>query len=358
MVIALIGAEAHHNHGVTAAVTFSQAMLNLSLQSAPALLIGYMLAGLLGVFLTPARAQTLANGSPLGQATRGVLFGLPLPVCSCGVLPIYEGLVKRGVPAFAAMAFLIATPELGLDALLLSVPLLGTELTGARLVAAAAIAVGVAWVIGRMVPPPSPSNQDEAAPTEPTEPLRARLIQGLRFGFIELVDHTAPWIVMGLIVAALAEPLLGHDLLTGLPKLAQVPLFALIGIPLYVCASGATPLAAIAIHKGISPGAALAFLIAGPATNTTTFAILARLHGRRVAAAFGAAVLASAVVCGWLIDVAALGLLHHLPVEAHAEGSALEWVCLIAFAAICVASLLRQGPRGVIGQLTNPIHTH
>ena len=139
-----------------------------------------------------------------------------------------------------------------------------------------------------------------------------------------------------------------------MPTVLQLPLFALIGIPLYVCASGATPIAAIAIHKGISPGAGLAFLLAGPATNITTFGILSRIHGKRVAVAFGVVVTMGAIAAGLAVDLLAIEVLANLHQHDHHEGSLLQWGALTALAALFVVSLFRQGPRGVVGQITSP----
>ena len=119
-----------------------------------------------------------------------------------------------------------------------------------------------ALVVGAMVGRSEPCEVHQESAVE--LPLKERLREGLRFGLVELFDHTMPWVLAGLLIAAWVEPILGHGLFQQVPTVLQVPLFALIGIPLYVCASGATPIAAIAIHKGISPGAGLAFLLAGP----------------------------------------------------------------------------------------------
>ena len=101
--------------------------------------------------LTPTRTSALARGGTFQQSLRGVAFGLPLPVCSCGVLPLYESLIRRGAPVAAAMAFFVATPELGLDAVLLSFPLLGESLTVARVVSAFIVALAVGVAVGALI---------------------------------------------------------------------------------------------------------------------------------------------------------------------------------------------------------------
>jgi len=257
------------------------------------------------------------------------------------------------------MAFFVATPELGLDAVLLSVPLLGMPLTVARVIAAFLVAVLVALMVGWRASVPAVASDDVREAAE-EQPLGVRIRAGLRFGFVEVFDHTMPWIALGLIIAAVAEPLLSHGAIGAIPAALQVPLAALIGVPVYVCASGATPVAALAIHKGLSTGAAMAFLIAGPATNVTTFGVLARLHGRRMAFVFGITVTALAVLAGWIVD--GLGISAAPVLEAHASvdhhGAWLGWLSVVGLSLLVVASLVRQGPRGALRQILEPIHQH
>jgi uncharacterized protein len=329
--------------------------IRLALESAPALLVAYMLAGLMRALVRPGTLAWLGRGSSLMQSLRGVIFGLPLPICSCGVLPLYQSLVKRGVPATAALSFLIATPELGLDALLISLPLLGGNLTFARLVAAILVAILVSWWMGTLFSNPTPS-------AEHSEAKEAHFLERLKEGFLyaggSLVDHTLPWILVGLGTAALVEPILSYDMLQGIPTVAQVPLFALVGIPLYVCASGATPLAAVAMYKGVSAGAALAFLLTGPATNITTFGVLRQLHGRKIALLFGASVSAVAILLGWGVDFMlpqASVVLRHT--REH-QVTGWQWLCLGGLSILLLSSLYRQGPRVFLNQVLRPIHAH
>lgn len=271
---------------------------------------------------------------------------------------MYQSLIRRGVPVTAGLAFLVATPELGLDAVLLSVPLLGLPLTIARVLAAAGLAIVVAVVVGRAVPPAGAGAHGVVPGAERN--LAQRLRAGIRYGLVDLVDHTLPWILVGLLLAALAEPLLDHDLLASLPAVLQVPVAALIGVPLYVCASGATPLAAVAVQKGLSVGAALTFLLAGPATNVTTFGVLSALHGRGLAIRFGLVLTSLAVVVGWGVDWMGLSI----PELGHADPSHSEHVDLFGILALSgllglgLSSLWRQGARGMVDQVLEPVHVH
>lgn len=325
--------------------------LHLSLETAPALLAAYVLTGLFQALLGEASLGWLKRGSSLSQALRGTVVGLPLALCSCGVLPVYRGLIRKGVPIAAALSFLVAAPEIGVSAFLVSVPLIGWPLTLARLGGAFAVALLSGVLVSRLIPASQAAAMASPA-AGPALPLRQRLAHGLREGLVESVDHTAPWILVGLGMAALVEPLLAAEWLSRLPPGLDVPLFALLGVPSFVCASGATPLVAVLLHKGLSPGAALAFLITGPATNITTFAVMSRLHGRKVAVAFGAVVAVSSIGLGLALNTlipAQTGLAHQ-PQHAEHEGL-VEWVGLVLLGALFLASLLRQGPRGFLTQL-------
>jgi uncharacterized protein len=324
--------------------------LSLSLETAPALLLAYVLTGFFQAFLGDTSLGWLKRGSSLSLALRGTVVGLPLPLCSCGVVPMYRGFILKGVPIAAALSFLVAAPELGVSAFLVSVPLIGWPLTLARLGAAFLVALLSGVIVSRFVPaPPAPAPAARAA--GPSQPLRERLVHGLREGLVESVDHTAPWILVGLGLAALLEPLLEAEWLSRLPPGLDVPLFALLGMPSFVCASGATPLVAVLLHKGLSPGAAVAFLITGPATNVTTFAMLAKIHGRKVAAVFAAVVAIASISLGLAVNAllpAQAGLAHQ-PEVGH--GGPVEVVGLVLLGAVFLASLLRQGPSAFLAQL-------
>ena len=325
----------------------------LCLDSAPAVLLAYITAGVVYAWLPAGSMAWLSRGSRLRQGFAGMAVGLPLPICSCGVVPLYQQLVQQGASTTAAVAFLVATPELGIDAILLSVPLLGTQFAIVRVVAAAAAAMAVALIMGRLIKRsrralPLLAEQKPAATTT-----RDKLARAAESGLGEMVDHTAPWILVGLVVAAVASPVLTGSWITSIPLGLDVLMFALVGLPLYICASASTPLVAVLVAAGVSPGAGLALLLTGPATNVATIGILTRMHGKRFAWAFSLSMIAVAVVLGLLVNA----LLPSLPstqpaIDNAPDGTPLQLLAVLLVGALYLASVLRNGIRAFLSELS------
>ena len=179
-----------------------------------------------------------------------------------------------------------------------------------------------------------------------------RLRGAVSVGFGQVLDETGPWILVGLAVAAALEPAFDAAWISQLPPGLEVALFAVLGMPVYVCASGATPLVAVLVAQGVSPGAGIAFLIAGPATNVTTFGVLKSLHGTRVALSFGLGILGLCVGLGWGADLILDGVFVAPLALGHEGGSsAFTWACAALLALAFAVSVVRQGPRGFVGQV-------
>lgn len=361
LVWTLSSEAAVHGHGHGAGTETWHALYQLGLESAPSLLLAYLLSGLVYAFVPLAATAWMSQGHAVSQALRGMAFGLPIPICSCGVVPLFRTLTQRGVPPAAAMAFLIATPELGLDALILTLPLLGWQFMLVRLAAAAVVALVVGWAISHLVPATAvgdhtgscacSSGGHDVLDAHPSGGFGYKASQALRLGFVKVVDDTAPWIVAGLVIAATAVPLLEAPLLRQLPDWVEVLAFAALGLPIYVCASGATPIAAVLVAHGVSPGAALAFLLTGPATNVTTFGVIAGAYGRRIAVISAALIASLTIALGWMTN-ALLPARSLAVAQAHGTHTAL-WpqLALLGMGLLFLASLVRQGPRSFMHHL-------
>lgn len=359
--VALVAEAAESGHGHLSGLAhpdytaqIGTVFLGLALESAPALLLAYLIAGLASTMLPDSSVAWMARGGSLTQASRGVLVGLPLPICSCGVVPLYQSLIKRGAPPAAAMAFLVATPELGLDAVFISFPLLGGPMAIARVAAAGVVALLVGMIVGKLLQGAQVPSHAAGVPSQDApEPLGPRIVRGLRTGVEELVDQTAPWILIGLAIAAVASPLLEGRWLARIPGGIDVVLFAVLGLPTYVCASAATPMVAALLAGGATPGAAIAFLLTGPATNATTFGVLASLHGRRVALWFSGTIIALSVGVGYLVNAVwpSIGP-EQLRAASPETASPLQTVSLILLTLIVLYSIFRRGARGFLGEIS------
>ena len=323
----------------------------LLVESGFAIVAGFLGAGLLSMLPAHALARWMRGRSGLESAFRGMLFGIPLPVCSCGVVPLYRSLARKGVPAAAAAAFLVATPELGMDALLISVPFLGWKIAVVRLVAAIVVALAVGVVAHRLVPPTDVGREAMQSAMELED--RRSFAGAMRYAFVESVDELGPWILAGLLLAGFLEPVLSPEWFDAVPTWSHVPLFALLATPLYICASGATPIAAILLSKGVGVGAVIAFLISGPATNLTTFGAIRSVHTRRDAWILVIAIPLASITVGWVVQalMGDLGPVAGAALHEHEDQSWWKILFASAFAFLLIASFLRQGPRRFLEQL-------
>jgi uncharacterized membrane protein YraQ (UPF0718 family) len=302
------------------AMGVSHALLDLSLETAPALLLGLVLAAAVQSLGHRVPLAFLQAGGSLRQALRGALAGAPLPICACGVLPVAHALRSRGAGAAFVVAFLLATPELGVESLLLTGRFLGWEFALLRLLGALLLAITAALVVGRVL-----TGRDHALPAPATdfelgagESRWQRALTQLD----ELFVHILPYTMVGLLAAAYVEVALDADTLSGLTHGSlDILVVTLVSVPVYVCAASATPLAAVLVAKGLSPGAALVGLLLGPATNLATLGFMRASFGMR--ATVGATIAAVAVTWVLAFGVNASALLPSVGLdggEEHAHG--------------------------------------
>lgn len=351
-----LGAEEGHSTHDHGGSHLPSAFLELFLETAPPLLLGVLAAAWIEAFLPQVATRWLARGGRLSQAMRGVAVGTPMPVCSCGVLPIYRALIQRGVPASAALALLVAAPEIGIDSLLLSFSMLGGPTTLARFAAALVLALVIGWFVGGI------AQRHAAVGVEASgAAARPRGWGAWMDGLYETWAHLGPWILLGLFATVFCESLLVDDWENWAREIApwkQVLLLAIVGMPSYICATAATPFAALLLIHGFTPGAVLAFLLTGPATNWTTFAALQKLHSTRVALAFAATALAVTCALGLAVDFA-LGPVAIDPPQAAEHGAGgLGVVCASVLCALSAWVLFRVGPRGFLSQLSPGLAGH
>lgn len=326
-------------------------ILELALGSAPYLLIGYVLAGLIGVVWRPASVAWLSSGPPWAQALRGVFYGAPLPVRACTVVPSFEEQLARGAGAPGAAAFLVASPHLRPEALLFSLPLLGLPLAGIRVSVVVFMAVVCAYVFAR-ARVSSPHSLSSPPPSK-ARPSSLSVLSGLRHGLFRVVDDTAPWVLAAFLTVGVVAPS-SLAFFASWPMSLELLFFAVLGIPVYLCSSAAMPVSALLIAAGVSPGAALVFILSGPVAYVAVFASFKMQVGRGWALGFLAVISALTILGGAVTDLAFVDLivstqpdLVHVEGEAHQHqaGNWVHWLALGALGVLFVGSLLRRGPR-------------
>ncbi len=288
---------------------YFQILGHLILESAPYILIGLLIAGLLRVFLPEDFLVRHLGGHSLSGAFKAALLGLPLPLCSCGVLPAAVGLYRQGAGLPATFAFLVATPQTSVDAILLAYGLLGGLFALAYPLSAllAALLVALAITFGTQarqeVPTPLLQCACCAESSPHTHTFSEKLTASLHHAVEELFAEIARPLLIGFLLAALVSLILPADLAQTLSAHGLTyPAMLFLGLPLYLCATASIPLGYALLLKGFSPGSVLVFLMAGPATNVTTLTVLSKVFGKRITSLYLLTLALAALFSGWLFD--------------------------------------------------------
>jgi len=323
-------------------------------QMAPYLLLGFAAAGIMAAFLSPTLIKRHLGAGGMLSVVKASLLGVPLPLCSCGVIPVAFSLRKGGASRGATLAFLISTPQTGVDSIAVTYGMLGPIMAVIRPAAAFLTGLLGGCLAEKLEPSgtslPDPEKMAADAGSADASAGRQRWWQtAFQHGFVSVPRDTAKPIVFGLIISGALAALLPDDFFAG--SLGRGPLAILVmilaGIPVYVCATASVPIAAVLILKGVSPGAALAFLISGPATNMATVAMIWTSLGPRSLAAYLASIAASAFGLGLLLD--ALPITQQVQTAAamacHGETSPAGIISALLLAAVLFPALWHDGRR-------------
>jgi uncharacterized membrane protein YraQ (UPF0718 family) len=302
------------------AITFFTALWELTEAMAPYILLGLLFAGILHELLPKDFIQRHLGRDDTASVFKATLFGIPLPLCSCGVVPLAAALKKEGASRGAVLAFLISTPITGIDSILATFGMFGWLFTLYRVASSMVIAI-VAGIAANFqsprsetaqnlsftrVPPPTsdaPCRCEEGCETEPKK-RGFRPVEALRYGFVTLMGDIAKPLLWGLLIGAaitVAIPQNVGELLAGHAWLGYL-LVILVAVPMYVCATASLPIAASLVLSGVSLGAAFVFLTAGPATNTVTIGVVKKMLGSRALAIYLGVIVAGSLLFGLGID--------------------------------------------------------
>ena len=320
------------------AALFLKEFWNILGEMSPYLLFGFLVAGILKVLIPVSFVERHLGGRGLWQSIKAAVIGVPLPLCSCSVIPVSASLRRSGAGKGATTSFLLSAPQTGVDSIAVTFSLLGPLFTAYRVAAAFITGILGGWLVdlGTRRESLAESHVDDCECSVCTEEEEAqsacstgcgcgdehesagaetgkaadispgqRIIAMLRYGFITLPRDIGPALMIGLLLAGLLGALVPEHFFQQYLGGGVWPLLlmAVIGIPLYICATASVPVAAALMAAGVSPGAALVFLICGPATNAATITTLWKFLGRTAALIYLATVFVGALIAGWVLDL-------------------------------------------------------
>lgn len=286
---------------------FIYSLINMLAEMAPYLLLGFGIAGLLYAFVPGKFYQNHLSRPGVGSVIKAALIGVPLPLCSCGVLPTAVSLRRNGASRGATTSFLIATPQTGIDSIAATYSLLGPAFAIIRPVAALITAFVGGMLVNRE--DKSDTNDEDSdvdtidAPT--ATGFRSKILGALQYGYVDMVQNIGKWLIIGLVIAAAITVFIPNGFFTffaSYPLLSMIAV-VIVAVPMYVCSTGSIPIALSLMLKGLSPGAAFVLLMAGPAANFASIIIVGKSLGKKAAAIYLGTIILGAIAIGMIIDM-------------------------------------------------------
>ena len=327
-------------------VEYLKAFLGLFNEMALYLMIGFFFAGFLHVFIRKERIGKYLGENDLRSSVNASLLGVPLPLCSCGVIPAGLSFLKNGASKGASVSFLISTPQTGVDSIMVTYSMLGWPLAVIR-----PIVAFITGVTGGLITNMLQNGKKEDVIVNKSIDFVSNSFFGkvkelLRYGFVDFLQDISKWLIIGLAVAALLTLVIPADFFTTYIayKWLNMLLVLAVSVPLYVCATGSVPIAAVLMMKGLSPGAALVFLMAGPATNIATISVLAKTLGKRATLIYLLTITFGALIAGVVIDTFFpahwfMGLMDHTN-HIHKGGNLIQITASIVLALLLVNGII------------------
>lgn len=344
--------------------SLTENILDLYLDAAPWLVFGLLMAGLIKAWGPEKGMRCWLGGSGVRPVFAAAVVGAPLPICSCGVLPVAIGLRRAGASRGATTSFMISTPETGVDSVAVSYALLGPFMAVARPVAAVASAVATGLLVGFFTKEKtetfpaeentsccSSSCDGEEEKTNPSPPSPSgpwkRVLSGVSYAFTDILDDIMTWLVFGIVLAGIVATFVPQGVLGawGSGPGAMV-LMLVVGIPMYICATASTPLAAALLLTGVSPGAVMVFLLAGPATNVATLAVVRKEMGFQVSALYLIGICLSSLAVGVVTNATVSSLAIDINAELAAAAEFVPyWLAAASGTMLALLALKTGGKR-------------
>jgi uncharacterized membrane protein YraQ (UPF0718 family)/copper chaperone CopZ len=269
-------------------------------EMSPYLLLGFLAAGLLRVVFPRRIVSRYMGQQNFKSVFNASLLGVPMPLCSCGVLPAGIGFYRNGASRGSSISFLISTPQTGVDSILATYAMLGLPLAIIRPIVA--LFTGILGGLLGNATDDGPVDHRSRGGSEETHPRTVKEL--FRYGFVELIQDISKWLIIGMLVAAMLSILIPADFFTSTISNEYLAMFLMLlaSVPLYICATGSIPIAAVLLMKGLSPGAALVLLMAGPATNVATIAVIGNTLGKRSLWVYLVSIVGGALFFGMVVN--------------------------------------------------------
>jgi uncharacterized membrane protein YraQ (UPF0718 family)/copper chaperone CopZ len=276
--------------------------INMLCQMAPYLLLGFMMAGVLHVFVPANFFERHLAKENFKSVLLAALIGVPLPLCSCGVIPTAISLRKDGASRGATVSFMISTPQIGVDSIIATYSMMGLPFAIVRPLAALLTSIAGGAVTTWFSKDEIVVRQNCSCETK--ENTRNRFVMFLKYSFIDLVQNIGKWLVIGLMIGTLITILVPDSFFTdlNLPSIVTMLIVLLIAIPMYVCSTGSIPIAAALMLKGLSPGAALVLLIAGPGVSVASLLVVGKSLGKKQLLFYLGSIILGSMICGLFVD--------------------------------------------------------
>jgi len=283
---------------------FLEELLFITSEMAPYLLLGFLFAGILHVFVKKELISKFVGQNNFRSVIYAALIGIPLPLCSCGVIPTGISFYRDGASKGATVSFLISTPQTGIDSIMATYSLLGLPFAILRPIAALLSGVFGGGVENYMIKTKKDTSDIKDQSISNNNLSGNKFFAMLKYAFIEFLQDIAKWLIIGLLIAALIAVVIPDDFFSKYigNDLLSMLMVLIASIPLYVCATGSVPIVAVLLMKGLSPGAALVFLMAGPATNAATITVIGQSMGRKTFFTYLFSIIISSVIIGLIID--------------------------------------------------------
>ncbi len=286
---------------------YVNAFVSMLNSMSPYLLLGFFIAGLLHAFVPSAIYSRYLAGTGLRSVVTAAAFGIPLPLCSCGVLPTAVALRRSGASRAASTSFLIATPQTGVDSIAATYSMMGLPFAILRPVAALVTSLIGGLAVGHWERKGALDDHVEEGNYEFSELPKGfwnKVLETFKYGFFDMMQSIGRWLLIGLVVATLITVLLPDDFFSAYARWPLLNMFIIVAVavPMYVCATGSIPIAAALMLKGMSPGCALVLLMAGPAANMASMFVVNNAFGRKATVVYLLSIIGGAIGFGVLVD--------------------------------------------------------